>query len=198
MRDLSRPVTRFASVLEARGGIAIGAGAVALAWPDEVLLPAMLLTGLVLAASAIYEVTFAVRHRAENRGWPLALADGLACLGLATLIASLTAIPFHATLVLAAVWFLVGGGLAFALALAVWPMRRTRAALLAWSATQLTLAAFAAIDREADLVLLLFVGAGYTIAFGIFQVVAAVWMRRVAAPQFAPTQQERWIAPHAR
>lgn len=39
--------------------------------------------------------------------------------------------------------------------------------------------------------------AGYAIAFGAFQLAAGLWMRRVAAPQFAPTIQARWnVARH--
>ena len=170
MQDPSRPVRRFATVLQGGGAIALACGVAALAWPDGMLLRAMLLTALVLAASGVYEMGFAWHNRHLNRGWPLALGDGTACFGMAAISVTMTAIPFRATMLLAAAW-LSGCGV---------------------------LAAFALFDRNAELVTLLYVGAAYTIGFGIFQIVAAQWMRRVAIPQFEPTQQYRWLATAAR
>ncbi len=155
MQDPSLSIGRFARVMQWRGWIAFGCGLAALAWPDGLLLRAMLLTGLVLAASASYEMVLALRNRRLNRGWPLALADGVACAGMAVLAATLTAIPFHATLFLASLWLFACGVLALLLALAIWPMRRTRLAMVAWSAAQIVLAAFAAFDRNVDLITLL-------------------------------------------
>lgn len=198
MQDPSRPVRRFAAVLQGRGAIALVCGAAALAWPDVVLLRAMLVTALVLAASGAYEIGFAARNRRLNRGWPLALADGAACFGMAVISATLTVVSFHATMLLAAAWLLACGVLAALLALAFWPMTRTRLAMLAWAGTQVALAAFAVFDRNADLFTLLYVGAAYTVGFGVFQIAAAQWMRQVALPQFEPTQQHRWLATNAR
>ncbi|HEX6599857.1 MAG TPA: DUF308 domain-containing protein [Gemmatimonadaceae bacterium] len=198
MQDSSRPVRRFATVLQGRGAIALACGAAALAWPDGMLLRAMLLTALVLAASGVYEMGFAYRNRHRNRGWPLALADGAACFGMAVISVTLTAIPFHATMFLAAGWLFACGVLALLLALAIWPMRRSRLAMLAWSGAQLALAAVALFDDDAGLVTLLYVGAAYTIGFGLFQIVAAQWMRRMAMPQFEPTRQQSWLAAHPR
>jgi len=197
MEDLSRPVRRFAAVLWGRGVIALACGVAALAWPDAALLRAMLLTAIVLAASGVYELGFAWHNRHRHRGWPLALADGAACLGMAAISGTLTAVPFHLTMLLAAGWLLACGVLAALLALAIWPMRRSRLAMLAWAAAQLALAAVAMFDQSADLIVLLYVGATYTVAFGVFQVVAAQWMRCVALPQYEPTQQRRWLATDA-
>jgi uncharacterized membrane protein HdeD (DUF308 family) len=196
MQDPSRAVERFASVLQVRGVIALVCGIAAVAWPDGLLLRAMLLTGLVLAASGAYEMAFALRNRHLNRGWPLALADGAACFGMAVISATLTAIPFHLTMMIASLWLSACGVVAILLALAVWPMRRTRLAMLAWAGAQLALAGFAAFDHKADLFTLLYVGAGYTIGFGVFQIAAARWMREVAVPQFEPTRQQQWLHPH--
>jgi hypothetical protein len=101
-------------------------------------------------------------------------------------------------MLLAGAWLFACGVLAVLLALAIWPMRRTRLAMLGWSGAQLVLAAFALFDRNADLLTLLYVGAAYTIGFGLFQIIAAQWMRRVAMPQFEPTEQHRWLATDAR
>ena len=197
MQDPSLSIARFARLLQWRGSIALGCGIAALLWPDGLLLRAMLLTGVVLAGSGSYEMIFALRNRHLNRGWPLALADGAACFGMAMLAATLTAIPFHATMFVASLWLFACSALAFLLALAIWPMRRTRAAMLTWAVAQLALAGFAAFDRTADLFTLLYVGAAYTIGFGVFQVAVAGWMRSVVVPQFQYTRQHDWLAPHA-
>jgi uncharacterized membrane protein HdeD (DUF308 family) len=194
MRDPSEPIERFATVLQGRGAVALVSGVAALAWPDELMLRAMVFTSLVLAVSGVYEMAFAYLNRRLNRGWPLGLVDGAACFGMAVISATLTAIPFHATMLLASLWLFACGGLALALALAVWPMRRTRWAMLAWSGVQLALATVAMFDANADLDTLLHVGAAYTIGFGLFQIVAARWMRSVALPQFEPTLPHRWLA----
>lgn len=192
MKDRSLTVRRFAKMMLGRGCIAVMAGILALVRAEEFLLLAMLLTGIVLAGTGGYEVFLAVRHRDENRGWPLALGDGTACVGMALLTLTITAVPLHTTLVLGALWLAVCGTAALLLALAVWPMRRTRLAMLAWAIVQLALA-WVALAREPGLITLLYVGAVYAIGFGVFQVVSSLWMMRVAAPRFEPTVQESWV-----
>lgn len=191
MKNRSDVVRRFARMMLGRGAIALLAGLLALPRAEVFLLMAMLVTGIVLTLTGAYEVALALRHRAENRGWPLALGDGAACVGMALLTLTITLVPLRATLVLAALWLAVCGTAALLLSLALWPMRRTRLAMLAWALVQLALA-WVALVGEPDLVTLLYVGAGYAIGFGTFQVVASVWMLRVAAPRFEPTIQESW------
>ena len=191
MTDRSLVVRRFAKMMLGRGSLASVAGILALARAEAFLLVAMLLTGVVLAASGAYEIALAVRHRRENRGWPLALGDGAACVGMGLLTLTITVVPLRTTVVLCALWLAACGAAALLLALAVWPMRRTRLAMLTWAVVQLALS-WVAFAREPGLVTLLYVGAGYAIGFGIFQVVASLWMLRVAAPRFEPTVQEGW------
>jgi len=174
-----------------RGCVATIAGVLAVLRPESFLLGAMLVTGFVLGISGLFEIALATRHRAENRGWPLALGDGAACVGMAMLTLTITVVPLHATLVLSALWLSICGTAALLIALAVWPMRRTRLAMLAWAIVQLALS-WIALVGEPGLVTLLYVGAAYAIGFGTFQIVSSVWMLRVAAPRFEPTVQESW------
>ena len=67
-----------------------------------------------------------------------------------------------------------------------------RLMLLAWTAVDLLLAGIALSYSRATIFTLLYVGAGYAIAFGAFQLAAGLWLRRVAVPRFAPTIQARW------
>lgn len=197
MAGISQEVSRFASTVVVKGTLMLSCGVVALVWQDETLVAAMMITGLLLAASGLCEMGIAVASRRETRGWPLALADGLACVGLAALTATITLLPFRATMVLAGLWLALYGGLVGALAFAFWPMARTRAALLAWATLDLLLAAMAIFFRDATIFTLLYVGAGYAIAFGLFQLAAGIWMRRVVLPYVSPTRQAGWKpAPH--
>ncbi len=80
-----------------------------------------------------------------------------------------------------------------ALALALWPMARTRVALLTWGAIDLLLSLMAASSRT-DIFTLLYAGAAYAVAFGAFQLSAGLWIWRTAAPEVAPTGPSRWRA----
>lgn len=195
MTDRSLVVRRFAMIMLGRGSLASVAGILALAHAEAFLLIAMLLTGVVLSASGAYEIALAVRHHRENRGWPLALGDGAACVGMGLLTLTISVVPLDTTLVLSALWLGACGTTALLLAFAVWPMRRTRLAMIAWAIVQLALS-WVAFARETGLVALLYVGAGYAIAFGVFQVASSLWMLRVAAPRFEPTIQEGWEQAH--
>ncbi len=192
MAGISQEVTRFGSTVRVKGALMLACGVVALVWQDETLVAAMLITGLLLAASGLYEMGIAVASRGETRGWPLALADGLACVGLAALTASITLLPFRTTMVLTSLWLALYAALVGALAFALWPMPRTRAALLAWATLDLLLAGMALFFRDATIFTLLYVGAGYAIAFGLFQLAAGIWMRRVVLPYVTPTRQAGW------
>ena len=188
----SHDVTRFALTMLVRGCLMVLFGMTALIWPDETLLSAMQTTGLLLAITGVYQIALAVRARHKNRGWPIALADGTACVGLAMLTVTITVIPFRVTMTLAAIWLALYAVLTGAMAFAVWPMRKTRLMLLAWTAVDLLLAGIALSYSRATIFTLLYVGAGYAIAFGAFQLAAGLWLRRVAVPRFAPTIQTRW------
>ena len=185
-------LTRFASTLTVKGCLMAALGGAALLRQDDMLLNAMMVTALLLAISGLYEMMLAVHSRSAVRGWFIALADGAASIGLALLTVTLTAIPFRQTMLLTSVWLLAYAVMTGALALALWPMPRTRLALLAWCAVDVLLAGMAISSARWTLYTLLYVGAGYAIAFGVFQLLAGVWLRRTAAPQFAPTMQASW------
>lgn len=191
MKDRSIVVRHFARIMFAKGVIASICGVVALAQPESLLLVAALVTTIVLALTGAYELGLSVRNRDDNRGWPLAAADGAACVGMALITVSITAIPLHYTVLLGALGLALGGTAALLLALAVWPMRRTRLAMLSWSIVQLGLS-WAALIKEPELFTLLYAGAAYVIGFGVFQIVSSLWLLRVAVPQIGPTVQESW------
>jgi uncharacterized membrane protein HdeD (DUF308 family) len=191
-----RVLRKFSVTLAIKGALMLAAGTLALIFPAETLLGAMLSTAVLLAATGAYEMLLALRTRVVMPAWFLSLADGAASVGLAVLSVSITAISFRTTMLLVALWLLLYSALAIGLALALWPMRRTRLALLGWAVLDFGLGALAAFDGRATIFTLLYVGAAYAIAFGVFQLAAAWWLRRFALPRFAPTLQSTWKTPH--
>ena len=185
-------LTRFASTLMVRGCLMVALGTAALIWLDQMLLNAMMITALLFTISGLYEMVLAVHSRAEVRGWFIALVDGAASIAFALLTVTLTMIPFRATMTLTAAWLLLYASMSGSLAFALWPMRRTRLTLLAWCAVDLLLAGMALSSARWTLYTLLYVGAGYAMVFGVFQWLAGLWLRRTAAPEFAPTTQASW------
>lgn len=181
----------FARALALKGAFMIALGVTALLWSDVALVNAMMLASLLLGALGLYEVILGVQARRLTRGWPLPVADGLVTIGLAVLSVTLTAISLPSTLWLASVWFGTSGVIAGALALAMWPMRSARMMLVGWAAINLLLSGMA-VTYDATIFTVLYVGAGYAIAFGLFQLGAATWVWFGAAPEVAPTRQARW------
>jgi hypothetical protein len=183
--------TRFAMALTVKGAFMITLGGTALLWSDVALVNAMMLASLLLASLGLYEIFLGLQARRLSRGWPIPLADGVASLGLAILSVTLTAVPLSATMFLSSIWLGTNGVLLGALALALWPIRSARTALVAWAAVDLLLAGMA-LTMQATIFTVLYAGAGYAIAFGVFQLVAGTWVWLTAAPEVAPTQQSRW------
>jgi uncharacterized membrane protein HdeD (DUF308 family) len=136
-----------------------------------------------------------LRVRDATQGWMIPAANGLACLGLAGLTVVFPQIALDVTLGLVAIWLILYAALTAALALALWPMPRTRLTLVAWTALNLVLATLAITDRTATIFTLLYVGAGYAVAFGALHVAAGEWIRRIAVPRVAPPVQFGWTAP---
>lgn len=194
MPDGSADAARFTAALFLKGALMLLGGGIALLWPNETLVLAMMFAGSLLALVAVYEILLALHARHDTRGWLLALADGALALGLAALTITITAVPLRATFLLGAVWLAGSGVIAGVLALALWPMPRTRIVLGLWAAVNVALAAMSLV-YDADIFLLLYVGAGYAIAYGMFHLFAAAWMRRFGAPELAPPLQAAWAPP---
>lgn len=194
MRNGSSDAARFTAALFLKGALMLLGGGIALLWPNETLVLAMMFAGSLLALVAVYEILLAFHARHDTRGWMLALADGALALGLAVLTITITAVPLRTTMLLGAVWLGASAAIAGILALALWPMPRTRAVLGAWAAVNVALAAMALV-YDADIFILLYVGAGYAIAYGVFHLLAAAWMRRFGAPELSPPLQAAWGSP---
>jgi uncharacterized membrane protein HdeD (DUF308 family) len=195
MLTLSRETSRFATSLIVRGTLLAFLGIAAISWPDDVLVIAMVVGAGLLAVLGAYEMLLALRTHSATPGWMVPMASGAACVSFAILTLVLPGMALDVTLLLVAVWLVLYAALTGALALAVWPMARTRNALLGWTLLNLVLAVAAVTMPSATIFTLLYVGAGYSVAFGALQVASGMWIRRVALPRVGATVQSRWPAP---
>lgn len=194
MISLSREATRFSTSLLTRGSLMVFLGITAVSWPDRALVGAMFIAAGLLALFGLFEMIIAMRTRRTTPGWMVPMANGAACVGFALLTLVLPGLSFGLTLAFVALWLILYAALTGALALALWPMRRTRIALLAWTLLNVSLAFAAITAPHATIVTLLYVGAGYAIAFGALQVISGLWIRRVAVPYVAPSRTSSLLA----
>jgi uncharacterized membrane protein HdeD (DUF308 family) len=198
MITLSRETSRFATSLIVRGTLLAFLGIAAIGWPDDALVVAMVVAAVLLGVLGAYEMLIAVRTRATTPGWMVPMASGAACVSFAILTLVFPGLALGVTLLLVAVWLVLYASLTGALALAVWPMPRTRNALLGWTLLNVALAVAAVSMPRATIFTLLYVGAGYALAFGALQVASGVWIRRVALPRVGATVQSTWPTPASR
>ena len=198
MTTLSRETSRFATSLIVRGTLLAFRGVAAIGGPDEALVIAMVVAAGVLGVIGAYEMLLAVRTRSVTPGWMIPMASGAACVSFAILTLAFPGLAIDVTLLLVAVWLMMYAAITGALALAVWPMPRTRNALLGWTLLNVVLAIAAVSMPSATIFTLLYVGAGYALAFGALQVASGMWIRRVALPRVAATLQSSWSMPASR
>ncbi len=192
MAALTREVSHFSTSLIARGALMVFLGVAAIGWPDDVLVFAMLIAAALLAMLGAYEMFVALKTRRDSPGWMVPMANGAACIAFAILTLVFPGLTLELTLILVAVWLGFYALLTGGLALALWPMPRTRNTLLAWTALNIVLAVLAVTVPRATIFTLLYVGAGYAVAFGALQVASGVWIRRIALPRAEPTIQTTW------
>jgi uncharacterized membrane protein HdeD (DUF308 family) len=194
MISLSREASRLSMSLITRGILMMLLGIAAFSWPDVALAAAMLIAAALLASFGAYEMFIALRTRRTTPGWMIPMADGAASIGFAMLTLIFPGLSLEATLLLVAVWLVLYAGLTGTLALALWPMPRTRIILVAWTVMNLMLALMALTYSTATIFTVLYVGAAYVVAFGALQVVSGIWIRRIALPYVEPPMQSGFVA----
>ena len=195
MTTLSRQTARFATALIVRGTLLAFLGIAAIGWPDSARVIAIIVAAVLLGLVGAYEMLLAVGTRSATPGWMVPMASGAAGVSFAILTLVFPGMPLDVTLMLVAVWLVMYAALPGALALALWPMPRTRNALLGWTLLNLVLAVAAVTMPSATIFTLLYVGAGYALAFGALQVASGMWIRGVALPRVDATVQSTWPEP---
>ena len=194
MTVLAHEATRFSTSLLTRGVLMVFLGTAAISWPDTMIVGAMLTAAALLALLGVYEMILALRTRRTTPGWMVPMANGAACIGFAILTLVFPGLSLQVTLIAISIWLLLYATLTGTLALALWPMARTRRVLVAWTVLNVSLAVAAVTAPQATIFTVLYVGAGYAVAFGALQVASGIWVRRIAVPFVLPPIQASWRA----
>ena len=196
MDAISRAHVNYGNSLILRGTFLLVLGLTAIGWPRETLLPSMLAATLAFALFGVYEMILGMRARTLSPGWPLPVATGIVCVTFALLSLLVLEVSLRFALAWVSVWLLGSASLTFLLAFALWPMRWTRVALLAWTACNVVLAALAGFYPEATIITLLHVGACYAVGNGMLHVASGLWIKTEAVSRVGPTLQSTWAPLH--
>lgn len=168
------------NLLLAAGAGSVALAGVAMAWPGEVLLLAILTVGPLAIAFGTLSVALALWLRHGGSRWQLLVVHGVACVASGTIVLAAPNVSLRAASLLIALWLALYAAFLTRLARLVWRRLAVRWCLLAWAAINLGLAMAAVARPRGTLFALLFLGAFYLAAFGLSQIAAGIWIRRVA------------------
>ena len=187
-----RALDQYSRSQLARGLVLSVTGIVAVSWPETALPVSMIVAGALVALSGSYDVLVSMRARRSLRAWPLLSGHGAASVAFGALTIALPYTPLTTAMTLVALWLILYGSMTGALALALWPMRRTRWTLVGVTAAVLPLGLSVTLLAEMPRFVPLYLGAFFAAFFGALHLAGGLWLRRVAMPHFAPTSQAAW------
>ena len=190
-----RALDCFSKSQLARGAVLASLGVAALAWPDSVLWAAMAVAGALVLLTGALDVLVGVATRRLFRGWPLLAGHGVACAAFGLLTMMIPRVSLGVAMPLITTWVIAYGVMTGVLSLALWPMRRTRQALLGVTFVLVPVGLLAMRLRDMPLFVSLYLGAGFAAFLGVLHLAGGLWLRRLAMPRFAPTVQSTWLRP---
>ena len=181
-----------------RGTALMLLGAASVIWPEAALPVSMRAAGVVVALTGLADVALGVRLRSTFRGWPLLAGNGLACVAFGILTIALGRVPAEWGLGLTALWLLLYGLVAGLLAVALWPLSRTRSILAGVAVAFIATAAVARSLVGMPPFVTIYLGALFAVLLGTLHVAAGLWIRRVVVPEFSSTTQSAWMPEESR
>jgi uncharacterized membrane protein HdeD (DUF308 family) len=106
MRSTTQKLVGLSHVWSVRGGLMLTLGTFAAAWPESILVPALLAVGVICELAGLYQVGVALSLRSRVACWLLALVDGLMAIAFGLLTVGVAAPELRWTLVLISTWLL--------------------------------------------------------------------------------------------
>jgi hypothetical protein len=178
MPGLALALSRLAFVLFVRGAFLILLGAVAIRWPEHALLLSMAAAGGVVGCFGLFEVLAASVSDTLPSTKLFLVGHGILSVALGGIAATLlVAAPPRAAMM--SIAFLVAYGLySFVLAARLQFVPRAREAAFGWGIFNLACAAVLAAVEPSRSSELLYASAFYAAVLGLFQLFAALWIRR--------------------
>jgi uncharacterized membrane protein HdeD (DUF308 family) len=194
MTSMNKELGRLSHTLVWRGVGMLALGLAAVVWPEEILILAMLIVGIIATVFGLYEISIAFAIRRRTPRWWLVLVHGAASLAFGGLSVGAPGVSLRAALIVIATWFLVYAALVFSAAALIWPMRTIRRALVTWGFFDTGLAILALAYPAATIFALLFFGAVYAALFGTWQIAVGIWLRRAVRHRPASLHEEYFAA----
>jgi uncharacterized membrane protein HdeD (DUF308 family) len=178
MPGLALELSRLAFVLFVRGAFLVLLGAVAIRWPEHTLLLSMVAAGGILGCFGLFEVLAASVSGTLPSTKLFLVGHGILSVALGGIaVALLVAGPQRAALM--SIAFLVAYGMySLVLAVRLQFVPRAREAVFGWGIFNLACAAVLASVEPSRTSELLYAAAFYAAVLGLFQLFAALWIRR--------------------
>ena len=190
-----RAVDLFSRSQLVRGFVLAQLGIAAINWPEVALPTSMAVAGVLVALSGAYDVYVGAASRDTFRAWPVFVGHGAACAAFGLLTVALPRISQGVAMFLVAIWLIAYGLMTTALAMALWPMPRTRWTLLGVTMVFVPLGLLATTLGDMPEFVPLYLGAFFAVFLGVLHLTGGLWLRRMALPYFAPTAQAGWAPP---
>ncbi len=179
MRSHTLELTALRRLLFWRGLLALALALVAVRWPTDTLVFALVAAGAVFLVMGFFDAFIALRLRATLRLWWVAFAHGLACVLFGAVTVAVPALALRVAVTLASIWLLAYAALAIVAAL---KLRGTSAQWVipaAWGIANAALAVVLFVYPIPTVTLVLYAGAGYAAALGVVHLAAAFALRRL-------------------
>lgn len=180
MRTTSVPSTELSHaslVLFVRGFAVLLLASIAVRWPEETLLGAMVTASSVVAVLGVFELAFAVVSNATRGTRSMMILHALLSISFGAVTASALYDDVETTVSLAASWLLLHAVVTLAMLTITPAIGRVRAAIAFWAALNLTASFIVAVYSRADVLPLLYLGAVYAWLYGVVQIAVALWIR---------------------
>jgi len=107
MTSMTKELGHLSYTLVGRGAAMLALGLAAMVWPEEILILAMLIVGIVATVFGLYEVSIAFAIRRRSPRWWLVLVHGATSIAFGGLSVGAPGVSLRVALIVIAIWFLV-------------------------------------------------------------------------------------------
>lgn len=180
MRSHTPELTALRHLLFWRGLLALALALVAVRWPTDTLVFALVGAGAVFLVLGFFDAFLAVRLRATLRLWWVALAHGLACVLFGAVTLAVPALALRLAVTLASIWLLAYAALAIVAARQLRSVAAPWVAAAVWGVANAAFALVLLVYPIPTVTLVLYAGAGYAAALGAAHVAASIALRRLS------------------
>ena len=171
-------LSRASVVLFFRGFLLLMLASIAVRWPEETLVNAVVTAGGVVSLLGVLEIVVALLTHARRATRSLIVGHALLSIAFGAVAVAASVASVRMTVAAATVWLLLHAAFALALMHATPPVGVARFAVFGWVGANLVGAMLVMTYSRPTVVPLLYYGALYAWAYGFVQISVAMWLRR--------------------